>query len=126
MTSATNDSSANTGTSRRIDPGTEQAVRRFIALIASNHDVAGVILYGSRARLTHRPDSDADVAVLLNGPRQRLLPISLAMADLAFDVLLEAGINISPLPLWLYEWEDPGIQSNPELLRNIARDGIWL
>ena len=126
MTSARNNSSTNTGTSRRIDPGTEQAVRRFIALIADNHDVAGVILYGSRARGTHRPDSDADVAVLLNGPRQRLLPIRLAMADLAFDVLLETGINISPLPIWLNEWEDPDIHSNPELLRNIARDGIWL
>lgn len=64
--------------------------------------------------------------MLLNGPRQRLLPISLAMADLAFDVLLETGINISPLPLWLNEWEDPDIYSNPELLRNIARDEIWL
>jgi len=124
MTSARNNSSANTGTSRRIDPGTEQAVRRFIALIADNHDVAGVILYGSRARGTHRPDSDADVAVLLNEPRQRLLPTSLAMSDLAFDVLLETGI--SPLPIWPNEWEDPGVHSNPELLRNIARDEIWL
>jgi hypothetical protein len=29
------------------------------------------------------------------------------MADGAFEVLLETGINISPLPVWLDEWEHP-------------------
>jgi len=43
---------------------------------------------------THRADSDADVAVLLRGAHQRFLPTKLAMADFAFDVLLETGINI--------------------------------
>ena len=49
-----------------------------------------------------------------------MLPISLVMADLAFDVLLETGINISPLPIWLNESKEPDVHSNPELLRNIA------
>jgi predicted nucleotidyltransferase len=35
--------------------------------------MAGAIVYGSRARGTHRPDSDADVAVLLRGEHQRFL-----------------------------------------------------
>src|SRR5260363_277875 len=55
----------------RIDPQTEAAVRRFLALIADRFDIAGAIVYGSRARGTHRPESDADVAVLLKGERQR-------------------------------------------------------
>jgi hypothetical protein len=50
----------------------------------------------------HRPDSDADVA---------------------FDVLQETGINISPLPVWLDEWEHPENDSNPALLQNIASEG---
>lgn len=45
------------------------------------------------------------------------------MADLAFDVLLETCINISPLPLWLDEWKHPDSHPNPELLRNIVRTG---
>jgi hypothetical protein len=45
------------------------------------------------------------------------------MADVAFDVLLETGINITPLPVWLDEWEHPKTSSNPALLRNIAREG---
>ena len=44
----------------RIGPDTEQAIRRFIALIAGRFDLAGAIVFGSRARGTHRPDSDAE------------------------------------------------------------------
>lgn len=88
--------------------------------------MAGAILYGSRARGTHLPDSDADVAVLLQGDHQCFVTTKLAMSDTAFDVLLETGINISPLPIWLDEWEHPENFSNPELLRKIAREGIRL
>lgn len=109
-----------------IDHDTEEAVRRFIALIACRYDTAGAIVFGSRARGTHRPDSDADVAVLLNGEHQRFLTTKLAMDDVAFDVLLETGINISPLPVWLDEWEHPENYSNPALLQNIAREGVRL
>jgi predicted nucleotidyltransferase len=110
----------------RIDHDTEEAVRRFLALIADRYDMAGAIVYGSRTRGTHRPDSDADVAVLLRGEHQKLLKTTLAMADLAYDVLLETGINISPLPVWLDEWEHPENYSNPALLHNIAGEGVRL
>jgi predicted nucleotidyltransferase len=109
-----------------IDPGTEEAVKGFLGRIAGRYDMAGAILYGSRARGTHRPDSDADVAVLLRGEHQRLLPTTLAMADVAYDVLLETGINITPLPIWMDEWEHPETHANPVLLRNIAREGVPL
>ncbi|MFD2191012.1 nucleotidyltransferase domain-containing protein [Pistricoccus aurantiacus] len=111
---------------RRLDHDTKEAVQRFLALIASHYDMAGAIVYGSRARGTHRPDSDADVAVLLKGKPQRFLTTKLAMADMAFDILLETGVNISPLPIWLEEWEHPENYSNPALLQNIVRKGIRL
>jgi predicted nucleotidyltransferase len=110
----------------RLDRDTEQAIRRFLALLADRYDMAAAIVYGSRARGTHRPDSDADVAVLLKAERRRVLDTTLAMADIAYDVLLETGINISPLPVWLDEWEHPETFSNPVLLRNIADEGIRL
>lgn len=110
----------------RVDHETEQAVRHFLALIAPRYDMAGAIVYGSRARGTHRADSDADVAVLLNGVHQLFLTTKLDMADVAFDVLLDTGINISPLPVWLDEWEHPESYANPALLRNIAKDGVRL
>lgn len=109
-----------------IDQETENAVRRFLVLIAPQYDTAGAIVYGSRARGTHRPDSDADVAVLLRGEHQRILKTTLTMADAAFDVLLDTGINITPLPVWLDEWEHPENHSNPALLENIAKEGVRL
>ena len=111
---------------QRIDHDTEAALQRFLALIAPLYAMTGAILYGSRARGTHQPDSDADLAILLQGEHQRFLATKLAMADAAFDVLLETGINISPLPIWMDEWEHPENFSNPELLRNIAKEGIRL
>ena len=53
-----------------------------------------------------------------------MLKTSLDLADFAFEVLLETGINITPLPIWLAEWEHPQSYSNPTLLANIAKDGV--
>lgn len=114
------------GQLNHIDHDTELAARRFLALIAGRYDMAGAIVFGSRARGDHRPDSDADVAILLNGEHQRVLTTTLAMADVAYDVLVETGINISPLPVWIDQWEHPENYSNPALLHNIAREGVRL
>ncbi len=111
---------------RLLDQETAEAVRRFLDLVASRYDTAGAVVYGSRARGNHRPDSDADVAIILRGEHQRFLTTKLVMTDLAFDVMLETGILISPLPVWLDEWENPEHYANPALLRNIERDGIRL
>ena len=48
------------------------------------------------------------------------------MADIAFDVLLETGILIQPLPVWEDEWEHPESFTNPSLLQNIAREEVRL
>ncbi len=108
----------------RIDQDTEEAVRCFLRRIADRYDMSGAVLYGSRARGTHRADSDADLAVLLKGERKEVLKTALAMSDVAYDVLLETGINISPLPVWLDEWKRPQTSSNPALLHKIAREGV--
>lgn len=107
-----------------IDDNTALAARRFLSLISDRYDTVGAIVYGSRARGTHRPDSDADIAILLRGEHQRVLATTLAMADVAYDVMLETDINVTPLPVWLDEWEHPETYSNPALLRNIAREGV--
>jgi len=110
----------------RLDQATAQAVQQFRQVISEAFPAKEVIVFGSRARGDHRPDSDADVAVLLEGPHQPFLATKLKMADVAYDVLLDTGINISPLPVWMDEWEHPDAYSNPALLANIAREGIRL
>ncbi|MBK5942169.1 nucleotidyltransferase domain-containing protein [Halochromatium roseum] len=109
-----------------IDERTQTAVQAFLRLASVRYEIAGAILFGSRARGDQREDSDADLMILLRGAHQGLLSTKLDMADLAFDVLLDTEINISPLPVWLDQWEHPETFSNPALLYSIAREGIPL
>lgn len=109
-----------------VDPDTAQAVRLFAQRMSAKYNVIDIVLFGSRARGNYRQDSDADVAVLLRGGHERLLPTKLAMADEAFDILLETGIRIQPLPIWEDQWSNPEQFSNPHLLKNIAREGLHL
>ena len=114
------------GPTPQIDVDTERAARAFIAKIASQYDLAGAILFGSRARGNFRRESDADIAVLLQGAPGRRVDATLMMADVAFDVMLETGVLIEAIPFWAEEWEHPERFSNPALIENIRREGIYL
>jgi predicted nucleotidyltransferase len=109
-----------------VDPQTEFAVRTFLKRISDRYPVAGARLYGSRARANHGAHSDADLAVLLKGPRCNATNVGVDMAGIAFDVLLDTEIFVSPLPIWEEEWAHPESYSNPRLLETIRRDGIDL
>lgn len=107
-----------------LDPSTHKAGRAFLKAAATVFPVSRGLVFGSRARGMHRPDSDADIAVFLTGQPQSLARTKLAMADMAYDILLETGILIQPLPIWESQWsEEGGIGSHP-LFSNIAREGI--
>ncbi len=71
-----------------IDLQTAHAVRTFLAKVSGQYVFSGAILFGSRARGNRRLDSDADVAVLLRGHRGQVLDTKLALADIAYDVLI--------------------------------------
>jgi predicted nucleotidyltransferase len=107
-----------------VEPAVAVAVRQFAQRLAGLYPVKRIMLFGSRARGTNRTDSDADVAVLLRGARGPFLDTKLEMVDIAYDVLLDTGIHIQPLPIWENEWEQPEIHRNPRLLQNIEREGI--
>jgi len=109
-----------------VEPETLGAAREFVRQVAVRYSVKAAILFGSRACGTHRADSDVDVAVLLRGPRDKLMDTSLEMAGIAFDVLLETQVYIQPLPIWEDEWEHPDTHSNPRLIENIQREGLPL
>src|SRR5579871_3653126 len=99
-----------------LDPDTEHAARVFLERIASRFNVAGALLFGSRARRSHRPDSDADIAVLLYAPHKDRVDAVIEMAGTAFDVLLDTGILVQALPLWEEEFDHPELFSNPRLI----------
>jgi predicted nucleotidyltransferase len=107
------------------DPDTETAVRKFMARIPADLPVERVVLYGSRARGDFRADSDADVAVILrNGADDWKLLWTLT--GLAYDVFVDTGIMIQPVPGSSRDWADPDSFPRPSFLRNVAREGIQL
>ena len=71
------------------------------------------LVYGSRARGDHKPDSDADLAVILKGERGDRYKVSGDMAGIAFDVMLETGILVQALPLWEDELARPNSSAIP-------------
>jgi predicted nucleotidyltransferase len=109
-----------------LDPDTTLALRLFLAQVSARYAVSGAYLFGSRARGDFRAGSDADVALLLCGPQGSFLDTELDLADIAYDVLLETGIRIQPLPVWEAEWAHPETYSDPKLLGSISREGIRL
>ena len=113
-------------TEHPIDTATKQTAFAFLDRAAEAFTVKGAILFGSRAKGEFRPDSGTDIAVVLPGRRGEFMTAKLTLADLAFDVLLETGIRVQPLPVWEEEWAHPESYSNPALLRNIESDGVRL
>ena len=109
-----------------VSAATLQATRAFAARVAAAYPTRRAILFGSRARGTAHDESDADVAVILEGTSGHFIKTKMAMNDIAYDILLDTGIRIQPLPVWEDEWAHPDTYSNPHLLHNIAREGIAL
>lgn len=103
---------------------TIQAIQSFLNDLKGKYDIDHALLYGSRARGTHQPESDADVAIILKGEPQDLLTTKMDMVDIAYDTLMKTGLYISPLPIWTIEWENPDEYDNPYLLYNIKNDGV--
>ena len=109
-----------------MDKATRTAVETFLDRVGTRYPVAQALLYGSRARGDARPDSDADVAVILGGPAGDFWDIKFVLSDIAYDVFLESGILIEALPIWQGEWQHPEAYTNPALLRNIRTEGVAL
>ena len=109
-----------------LDADTERTVRAFMKRLKGRYSVREAILYGSRARQTHSPDSDADIAVILKGETGNRWEMTRELSGIAYDVLLETGVRIQPLPLWEGEWEHPERFGNPALIATIQREGLRL
>ena len=119
-----------------IDVDTAHAARTFMRRVEGRYPVREALLFGSRARHTHRADSDADIAVILKGPRT-VSPgdrkaAALDMAGIAFDVLLETGILVeAPVGSgrWIYTglglWRQlpAGVDGAYRLLANLLSLG---
>jgi DNA invertase Pin-like site-specific DNA recombinase/predicted nucleotidyltransferase len=109
-----------------LDAETDRAARVFMQRLEGKYPAIEGLVFGSRARGDNRADSDADIAVILKGERGDRYKVSGDMAGIAFDVMLETGVLVDPLPLWEDELKRPEQFNNPRLIDNIRRDGLRL
>ncbi len=92
-----------------------EAVRRLVAAV----DPLAVILFGSRARGQHRPESDLDLAVILDVPELE------AFRRIPGDLFrgMRMPVDILPVARERYERFRPWINS---VHYNIDREGVRL
>ena len=102
-----------------------QALEAFTRAVAQREGARfrSAILFGSYARGDAGAGSDVDVAVVLDGPPDVALDAVLDLSAVAYDVLLDTGVLIQPVPVRSDEWDHPERHSNPRLLANIRREG---
>lgn len=111
---------------KALDPETKQAARLFIQKLRGKYPIVEAIVFGSRARQDHRPDSDLDIAVVLKGKRTKRFAVVQDLAGAAFDAMLETGVVVQALPLWEDDLKRPERFGNPAFIENIRRHGLRL
>ena len=79
--------------------------------------IVRVMLYGSRARGDARPDSDWDVAIIMNGvPTDEDRDV---LADIAFDLMMQHGPHIQTVAI-----DASRSPEHSSFLRNVYEDGL--
>jgi uncharacterized protein len=84
----------------------------------------GLYLFGSRARGDHEPDSDIDVAVVLDQSMPRPFDLTREILEETYDLLLETGYYIQPWPLEKGSLEDPLAHPDATISRAVLREGV--
>lgn len=106
-----------------------RALRDYVAKLSAAYGtrLVAVYLFGSRARADHRPDSDADLAVVLTSIEGSILEEKMQLVDLGFDALTDFGLMIQPWPFTLADWDNRSPDTRfAALLAAARRDGLGL
>jgi antitoxin ChpS len=108
----------------------DAALRAFSGAVHDKYGekLAGVYLFGSRARGDHKPFSDVDLAVVIDDRDVGSLGHRIDLSNLAYDVLLDTGAEIRPWVFGKQEWDDPSLSVDAGLVVSIKRDSreIWV
>lgn len=94
------------------------AVRR-----AYGERLVGVYLFGSHARGAAHADSDVDVAVIIDRFSDKSVERR-TLSDLAYDIVAETAVELQPWVVSRAEWAVPETHANPQLIKNMKRDGV--
>ncbi len=109
-----------------IDSETERAVQAFLKRLKGEYPIIDALLYGSRARGDHSRDSDADLALILEGEKGDRYKIVRDLGGVGFDIMMETGILVHAMPFWEDEFQEPERFNNQALISKIKREGVRL
>ena len=103
---------------------TERILHELCALTAPifPQEQVDAILFGSHARGDAQPDSDIDVLLLVDSPREVIAQRNWQIGDVAAELLMEHGVVVSPIVENRSFFENNA--SLFPLFRNIQREGV--
>ena len=107
-----------------MSPEERKALDDFVAAVRQHYGprLVDILVFGSRARRDHHPDSDADIAVILKDGDWEFWDEQMNLAGLAYDILLDHGLFIQPWPIGLTAWEAPASSPKQRFIETIRRD----
>lgn len=107
-----------------LTPQTQAAVAEFVSRVraALGQNLLGVRLFGSRARGDSRPDSDIDIALVVEADRTRAEDVAI---DIAFDVNVASDLYISPRVIERRVLEHP-VWRTTGFVQALEREGVAL
>ena len=111
-----------------VDPETETTRRMVKAAIERRFgtQLAGLYLFGSRARGDHRADSDLDIAVVLHDVVRPLAVVDRELLDLTYAIEIESGVHIQAWALPAEALDAEGTNLRARLAATIRGEGVAL
>ncbi len=108
-----------------MTPAERKALDAFVVAVRQHYGarVVDILIFGSRARGDARPDSDADVAVILEDGDWHFWGEKMRLAGLAYDILLEHDLYIQPWPIPRSAWDSPANHPRQRLISRSAKMG---
>jgi predicted nucleotidyltransferase len=105
-----------------MDSEHKAAVDKFLGLARDRFDIQSALVFGSTAMGLRKAVSDIDVALLLEHSGVSKAHLTLELADIAYDVLLDTGLRIDPVPIWTDEWTSNNMPNS--LIDHIKQQGV--
>jgi predicted nucleotidyltransferase len=98
-----------------MTPAERKALDDFVAAVRRHYGarLVDILVFGSRARGDTRPDSDVDLAIVLEDGNWGFWEEKGLLSDLAYDALIWPGLWIQAWPVSRSDWIEEDLRKVP-------------